>query len=451
MKWFLLAGVAWGWDGAAAQQGSSEPLVLFDFEKESAQVWDRAGGVRIRAAEPPETADNDGLTPAGRALLVETEARGRLAVPSASVPANWLGYEELQFWVYRPSDELARDPQVTFEILASERDGIAWYWRRVDLDHQGWQRVALPLKWFRQGPGRLARWDRVDRIEFRFREPARLWIDTIALRPGFSPRAAEWTLDDLRALAFPDQDPRLVRSRSDREVVLLTDAEELDLDALAAHLARVAAAVRADFPWLERPASPPVVIVFATPERYRAFPPALGERLNAKAPAPRSAGYTVQGLATSTWDARQGSLRPVYTHEFVHALLERSADLGNRNEWIQEGVASRYQLRFHPQRNFVEIVRTGIADPARHLPLRRLLSGEPIPADRYWQAATVVDLLLADAGFRARLPELIDAFRRVGSTNIEPHLGDVLGTDWERLEAAWRTHCQRYDSAPTAR
>ena len=447
LVWLVtLAGIATGSVAAMSEDGSV-PIVLFDFERDAGPAWRGAGAIQARVAASPEPAQPDGLAPAGLALHVETQAGGRLAAPSASVPADWLRYEELQFWVYRPSDEIARDPRLTFEIVVSERDGVAWYWRRLDLDHQGWGRVALPLKWFRHGPGRLARWDRIDRIEFRFREPARLWIDTIILRPGSRARAAEWSIDDLRLLAFPEHDRGRVRTRDHHEVIILTDADQLDLDAVTAHLAQVAAAVRSDFPFLERPASPPVLIVFSSPERYRAFPRALGERLNAQAPPPRSAGYTIQGIATSTWDPRQGSLRPVYTHEFVHALLERSADLGNRNEWFQEGVASRYQLRFHPQNNFTDIVRGGIADPARHLPLRSLLSGEPIAAEGYWQAVTVVDFLLADAELRTRLPRLLDAFRRTGSTNIEPHLADVLGTDWDRFENAWRAYCLAEDHA----
>lgn len=52
-----------------------------------------------------------------------------------------------------------------------------------------------------------------------------------------------------------------------------------------------------------------------------------------------------------------------------------------------------------------------------------------------------MELLLTDPAARARLPALVAAFRQAGNTNLEPHLGPVLASDWPTLEARWKAFC----------
>lgn len=288
----------------------------------------------------------------------------------------------------------------------------------------------------------MARWDRIDRLQFRFRNSGRLWIDTIHVQEGMAPRAAEPDAGDLAALAFPVAKPHEVRTLAREHLLLLTDAAELDPQRLADHLARVNEAVFADLPFLEKPATPPCLIVFATRQQYQAFTPALAKKLNGQAAAPSGGGFTVQGIATSSWDAKAGSLRPVYTHEYIHSLLERTARLPNRGEWLQEGLAAYYQLKFHPQDNLPLLVAEGVADPEKHLPLKELTSGRTIPLNRYWQAVTLVDMFLATPRGRDQLAALVEAFQKAGGCDLAPHLETVLETTWDDLDAAWKKHCR---------
>ena len=52
-------------------------------------------------------------------------------------------------------------------------------------------------------------------------------------------------------------------------------------------------------------------------------------------------------------------------------------------------------MKHHRQENLEEIVLAGIADRQRHMPLERLASGERIPLNRYWQAMTLVEMLVS--------------------------------------------------------
>ncbi|MDQ3621808.1 MAG: hypothetical protein M3463_04865 [Verrucomicrobiota bacterium] len=164
--------------------------------------------------------------------------------------------------------------------------------------------------------------------------------------------------------------------------------------------------MRTDLPFLEESSDLAPLLVFSSRDAYRAFPARLAAKLNAEATVPRAGGFTVFGIATSFWDPEQGSLRPVYTHEFVHALLSDRLRLDNRGEWLHEGLASRYQLRFHPQENFGAIVADGLAAASRRLPLERLCDGQPIPSNRYWQALTVAGMLLQQEKYAPRAGRL---------------------------------------------
>ncbi|MCA9269137.1 MAG: hypothetical protein KDA41_11735, partial [Planctomycetales bacterium] len=252
--------------------------------------------------------------------------------------------------------------------------------------------------------------------------------------------AASLSPSDIQALAFPAETKTHLTRRDG--IVVISDEPSLDAAQLADHLQSVAQRVQATFPTLSLPPRPIVMIVFAREEDYRDFPRKLGRMQNADAARPTSGGYTIHGVATSYFQPEFGSLRPVFTHEYVHALLAAAARLQNRGDWFQEGAATYFQVQFHPQDNLSDIVARGVADRRLHLPLKSLCDGRRIPMNRYWQAMTVVGALAEDDDYRERTPALLEAFAAAGSSDLSPHLESVLHTDWESLERRWKEHCQ---------
>ena len=71
------------------------------------------------------------------------------------------------------------------------------------------------------------------------------------------------------------------------------------------------------------------------------------------------------------------------------------------------------------------------------------MTGKKISANQEWQAATLVDMLRTQSGYRTAMPRLFEAFREAGSTDLAPHLATVLGTDWEELSVDWQAYCRR--------
>lgn len=418
---------------------AEERETLSDFEKGG--LADQFVAVRqITLAREPIAANAPANGPAGHAVAARTAGNAALFSKPLGLKKNLLNASDIEFWVYRPAAE--KDRASTIEVQFLEADAKARFWRKVDLDHVGWRKISLPLRWFQWGEGRIPRWDRVDRWGVLFRNRAEVQIDEVKLVRQADPDIALPQPEDLRTLAFPMDAEKQSRLVSRGDILLATNAPDLEVDKLANHLLEVKKQVAAE---LQLPAAPPwpaPMIVFQTRAEYEAFPPQLAAKLNGAAAAPRSTGYTIQGIATSFWDPQFGSLRPVYTHEFVHAILSREVSLPNRNDWFQEGLAVHYQLQFHPQADFGQIVRQGIADPAFRAPLAELASGKAIQQNRYWQAATLVELLLKDKKYQPQFGPLIRALAESGSTDLGPQLPRLYKVDWEELTTNWRKYCE---------
>ena len=311
-----------------------------------------------------------------------------------------------------------------FEVQLLELDGRAKFWRRVDLADTNETAVTIPLRFMRRDGSRSPRWDNVRHFGICFRNPGTFSFDDFMFRSQAGTKP-ELGADELASIAFPGAP---VRSVNKPEMLLLTDCAALELPKLEAELDKFIEQARRDMPFLGPPSAPAVLLVFASKKDYEQFAPRFAKLLNSTATPPDVNGYTVEAISTSYWDPAQGTLRPVYLHEFTHSWFERVAVLpGNGGGWLQEGLASHYQLLFHPQENFGKLVRTGIADPEYRLPLREFCNGQHIPVNRYWQAATLMQMMLTVPRYREQLRSFF-----AGS---QP-------TDWDGLAYDWLAFCR---------
>lgn len=419
---------------------AAEAEVVFDFEQPGlGDSFSAAGKLSASRVALPKAELPDGGGPAGFGVELKSEGGGGLFSKPGKLPADLLKTAEVELWVFRSADEAKAHPTGVIEVQFLEAGRTARFFRKVELTHTGWKKFELPLRWFRWSGG-VPRWDRVDRLGLYFREPAAVRIDGIALDRSADPRGALLSPADLLPLAFAGAKAGSVQQQVSEQRAILTNCPQFDVAAFDKHLAAVDAAVLADLPFLAAPSNRPTLLVFATEAEYRQFTPRLAERLNSRAESPRSGGYTLHGLATSYWLPDADRPRPVFTHEYVHSLLSLRAGLDNSGEWLQEGLANYYQLRFHPQ-DLRAIVAAGLADANQRLPLEELASGKPVPSNRYWQAVTLIELLYTDK-YRGKLPKLFAALAAAGSTDLGPHLTPILGTDWAGLTADWRKHCE---------
>jgi tetratricopeptide (TPR) repeat protein len=426
---------------APASRTVGVETVLLDFDAAGGEAdWNAPQNAQVQWVDGPDAPPIPGARPAGKAMKIAADAKGGFVYTRrGKLPADLAQCEAITFWAYL--DKQVEQP-VVLELQLLEADGKAKFWRRVELNRKGWQKVVAPLRLMRWGTQRNPAWGNVTFLGIYFRDKAQVWVDNIAVvrTPGIS---ATLGSDELAAIAFPGAPAQDVRRVEEGGMLILTDCRELDLPKLSQHLARAAAAVAADLGDAAKPATPPALVVFSQVRDYRAFAPRLAGCLEAAGAAPSSGGYTLQGVSSSSWDASMGSLRPVYLHEFVHSLLERSLMLPDNGDWLQEGLANYYQLRFHPQENIGKIVTDGLANDKNRTPLDKLCSGQRIELNRYWQAMTVARLLLEDPKYRDKLPAMLELFSKKGSHDLGPALKEVFGVTWDQFSADWREFCRK--------
>lgn len=426
---------------AATARAEDTARTLFAFDEPTAtNAWVAVNGLPLVLGTPPEAAAAN-VGPSGTAAHLKAAAAGGLYAKRDATPLDWTKVRTVTFWAYRSAEAAAAGAATPIEVQFVEADGKTRFWRKIDLNHAGWKQYEVPLRWCRWSQGRIPQWSRVVRIGFWCREAGEFWIDDVAVIESTEADAAELSAEELRDFAFPGAGAK-ARLEKGKSVTLITDIAELDAPQLAAHLDKAVAAVAADMPFLGETQAGRIVL-FADRTAYQQFTVRTAEKLNSAAQPPTSGGFTFWGIATSFWDPAYGTLRPVYLHEFVHSYLDSALQLDNSGEWLHEGMASHYQLRFHPQGNFGEIVRNGISDPGNFQPLETLLNGKKIELNAYWQAATLVDMLLHDDAYRPKLPGLFNAFREAGSTDLGPQLQTYLGKTFEELTADWQAFCKR--------
>jgi hypothetical protein len=423
--------------------------MVSDFETGAdLQRWSVIGTLQGQLLPLPAVPDAAaaGSPPAGNGVRLTTPGASGFFIKSGQLPAGVARFDTLRFWVHRqPAAGDAAKPS-TIEVRFYESDGKAWFWRRMVLDHEGWKQVEVPLAWTRWSDTRVPRWERVDRFGIVFHDAADVIVDSFDFADDPPPNGPDGQpvidANDIARVAFGAKpreggEPR-VAARDGLAVV--TDAPDLDADRLLDHLQKVAEKAADMMPFARKRSRPVILVVFADEEAYRQFWPAFAARFDAPAALPKSDGFTALGIAASSWHPRFGTFRPVYTHEFVHSLLTSTLLLDNKSEWFQEGLATHFQLQFHPQAGADAQILRAIGEADDRI-LETVCTGSSLPLEGYWVAGTLCRMLLEDPDLAPKMPAVVAAMQDSGSTALEPLL-PLLGVSWAELDAKWRAFCR---------
>lgn len=416
--------------------GPPAPMVLFDFENPEFQGdWSAQGDLQAALVNTASLNASGNEAVSGRAVQFTGKANALLFCKPGKVPADWGSYGLLRFHVHRPADQAGKT--VKLRVMVMDDDGVGQMFRDQEIESAGtWQQVDIPLRHFGQGAGRLIRWEQIRRLAFVPMEDMTIAIDSISLEPGPKGETARLSEEDLSQLAFgKPAEQTLIHNDG---FLFMTDVAGVDFDPLYAEMLETIRLVESWLPLQDAPLDPPALLIFADEEQYRSFAPRYGELIKRIAERAKSDGYCIGGIATGFWDPKQGIRRPTFLHEFVHSVLEKRLLLPNRSEWFQESVANRLQIIMRPQAGLDEKLVQAISHPAAHRPLKDLCNGGHVPISHYWQCFTLFDMIISDPSLRPRIPALIQAFHKSGSTNLEPHIVSVLGIPFLELDARWR-------------
>jgi hypothetical protein len=422
---------------------------FFDFEESGLKNrWSAQGPIGVQRQRPPivydlsQSKDVDELrrsqVPKDNAVHLTTSGKSIFLAIEGLAPRDWTELEAVSFWIFRADRS---DPPTTIELQVFGSNPRARFWRKLVLDHEGWQMYSVPLRWMRWGNYYVPAWNDVGRFGIYFRDAGDIWIDSITLEDTDGQLGSMIAGADLAKLAFPDGTAD-VKSTDSTDLILVSATSELSSDELLKHVSSLKRQIESDFSFLPATRVPPKLVVLQAQADYRQFVEKLSAVLNSQTAVPTTDGVTLLDVSVSYWDPAQGTRRPVYTHEYVHGLLSHMLRFENQGDWFHEGVASYYQLKAHPQANLSEIVRQGIDNRNLSTPLEELCNGKRIPLNRYWQAMTIVELLLTNDAYRKKLPELTAAFQNSGSTDLGQPLRGVLDKTWNQLTDDWRSLCR---------
>ncbi len=390
--------------------------------------WSASQGMRLERVDVPVEVRHEGVE--RRMLKVDAVAGGYFASQPDFPRCRFHAATTVKFRVEVPAATAANPLVFEFQVYATEKR--AWRWKKVTIDAPGWRTVELPTKYFRHSPAAYLRWEETRRFAFRFRNAGRLNLDTIELvDASFLTRPGELSLDEIGELAFGEK----AQIHKGKTFAVITDEPSLKPEETLAALDQMLAMVLADFPGLKAPKTLSPLLVFSDEAGYRAFWSKLAAKFNSAGPSPKSDGYSMLGIAGSFYDARLGSVRPVYVHEACHALITRLFGIASEGDWLHEGLANYYQLRWTKQ-DLRGIAKTLVAQ-RRLVQLEGLLNGRPIAMENYAQAALFIDWIMANITRKERFLPAIRYMAKQGSTAFDPAAKVHFGASVQRIATSW--------------
>lgn len=444
MRWLTVLLVATSWQGWLAPVMESKAAAQDDVRRtfddfDSVALGDRwvalGEGTGASRIDVPADTKHEGV--AGKMVSVRFPAMGGMLAMKPDIPWPELEPATAIRLRIRGSEAKPDDPEV-LECRVYSGQRRAWRWIKIEISDDRWQTVDLPLRWFRHSDASHVDWSEAKRLVFFSRTAGEIQLDGIELVRDAKSTPASVPTAELQRLAFGDRGRVIERS----PFVLITDVDILDEVAVGDALDRLGRQIEEELgvdpeAGAGSPAEETLVplLIFAREEDYRTFFAVLGKTLQGQIAPPKTQGFTVFGIACCVYSDAFGPVRPIYVHEACHALLERRLGLGNRGEWLHEGLANHYQTMILGQeeerRKAERFVAMGGA------PWNELLSGDPIGLERYADAMLVTEWLLDDPKRRQALVGAFKTMRDASTTKADAWMVASLGSDFETLRGEW--------------
>lgn len=328
----------------AASAALAEPVDV-DFEtKGSAVSW---------------TAEN------GEAMLVSAPVHGgfgalRFRAAQESAKLVWTGAagdlskcRAVKFFAWLEGD-------VERDVVLKVRTAGGDFWRKFSLRPQVWSEIAVPLWQFREEAA--PRWEQAQALEFSFRRPATLILDDLSLPAG---DAQVEPAPDLSARVFPEGSP--VSSATSDNFRVFTDAP-VDPGAVTKRLEEGLVRFRKAFGVEEALGRPVTLVIRKTADDYRQTAVDTAKDVyGGDMGPPQAGGFTFYAYSFTSFDEKQGALRPVFLHEACHQLVSRLLRFRGVNGamWVEEGICYFLQNEFTPIENVKDEALKMLDNPKR--------------------------------------------------------------------------------------
>jgi len=422
---------------ARGQTRPADDVLVADFEAGRAVSLNVGNGnAKFGPGDAPQGRNLLTLTPktpeAGKTYL-------QLELPDG---AHLFAHESLTAQLRAPAQQ-----QVKLCWLALDGARHPVFQRPFTLDPgEKWVKLESPLRTWLWDTRRIADADEMRWIVLRIdsRDVPHVEIDDVRLEGRAAPdEQTTWLLD----IAFGPGAPR--KQVSGDGLMVATESldgfADEDLNRLLDDMKRTRAFIRRVFGDAVRPTDdiprPACLLIFNDGARRDAFLSRLGDAWGATIRTSSAAqGFTVQDIATATYDRERGPRRPVYVHESTHAVVARDLRLltGHAPHTpVQEGIANYVQICVHP----ASIDRGALAnafaqpiDPSGNglfIPLEKLFSIRAT-TKQYAQLASVVAFLV-----EKDQPLLRDLCKGLADGATASDVLARRGPTWNEFQEAW--------------
>ncbi len=401
--------------------------------------WRAQGALKIKRAERPSSAPSE-MEGSHVVSITAEEGRSVFFGQRAQIDSDILNFGEVELWIHRP--DTAAGTELVLEVGFHIERFPSRLWRKLPVDHTGWKAYRLPLKWFRKEGTLTPSWFDVSFMSVGFRTPGEVSLGAIKLLRSEKAHAPYMTGADWQSFVaetLPNLNTQLIETE---QFIILAGDQQGDLDELAKKLKEADKAVRERFPsFFKTPTQgqKPTLIITNEHEEYQRLVPKVAEAQMAGAAAPQAGGYSFDGYAFSSSGSEETPIRPVFIHEYIHALVELHARIPSRNGWLQEGVASLIQDDMFSVGLKGAIQNYLDGGSGVYLSPVSLLGMERVSLSSYWQAAALVDMLADHPSYEGSLDNVIAHSKETHEVKITD-IEKVFGVSKETFEADYIEH-----------
>ncbi len=403
--------------------------------------WRGQGDIQMERKDRPSSAPSE----MEGSHVVELKANSESSIfygQRAQLDSDILNFGEVELWIFRP--ETAAESELVLEVGFHIERFPSRLWRKLPVSHTGWKAYRLPLKWFRKEGALTPSWFDVSFMSVSFRSAGEIELGPITLLRSEEAHAPYLDGADWQAFLAEKISNLKTKVVENEGLIVVAGDQQEQLNELVAKLNEADKAVRERFPtFFKTPTQgqKPALIITNDTEEYEKLIPLVAQAQMASASAPHADGYSFDGYAFSSAGSEKTPIRPVFIHEYIHALVELHARIPSRGGWLQEGVAFLIQDQLFSV-GLKESIQSYLnGDAPVYLSPISLLGSESVNLISYWQAAALIDMLADHPSYEGSLDKVIAHSKETSEVKIAD-VENVLGVSKEKFEADYKAHLE---------
>lgn len=337
---------------------------------------------------------------------------------------DWTPFAELRFWVYIEGEEGTASVLTAVSTVASPRPGT----HSASVPTGRWTEVRAPLRWFDAASSYAEVREVVWRMPF-----GTSWVGGVQLSADAASTSALSVVELVR-VSYGDRPHRMSEGS---EVTLVAPAGSPDPSGMHAIASKAFEKLSAQTGVGAKAGAKPVLMLFEDIASFRTAVEACRSKWGGAIPPPPGDDWVANGVGFGILQQGAGYSRPVYQRTLASLWLERVAGLRADGGWFAEGLATLAQYGDGSRKEVVTLMRAIPQNAPLRKPLSTWATGQRVAIATTLQAMGLVQMLIEEPGYRAKLPVLIREMAVRPSSDLRPLAQPVFGKSLDEIEADW--------------